>query len=64
MLVNKLRDEGHGPAVNPTLPLDLELARREVNAAFNAFERDPEFLGRAKDDGLLAAMLRRLGSHF
>lgn len=43
--------------IDPALPLELERARRDVNIAFGAFERDPGFYGAASSAGLVNAAL-------
>jgi hypothetical protein len=58
-LIATLRDADRvGQAIDPALPLELERSRREVNAAFDAIERDS---GRGSDaGGLIGATLRKL----
>ncbi len=52
--------------VDPTLPLQLERARREVETAFASFERGPDWYGNVSSFGLvgagLAALVRWLGT--
>jgi len=43
--------------VDPTLPLALERARRDVSGAFDAFEREPGWFDRAGEAGLVGAAL-------
>jgi Transcription factor zinc-finger len=59
-LVAQLREADRaGKPVDPTLPLDMERARREVEAAFASFQKEPEW---TLDVGAgLAALARWLG---
>jgi hypothetical protein len=59
-LVAQLREaEGSGKPIDPTLPLDLARARRDVETAFAAIERQPEL---TVDIGAgIAALVRWLG---
>ena len=60
-LVAELRKAGEQAAqVDPTLPLSLERARRETNAAFDAFERDDRWLRDVSSAGLVGAGLTSL----
>jgi uncharacterized protein YbaR (Trm112 family) len=60
-LVAELRKAGEPAAqVDPTLPLSLERARRETNAAFDAFERDDRWLRDVSSAGLVGAGLTSL----
>ncbi len=43
--------------VDPALPLNLERAKRDVEAAFAAFERDPGWYGTASSQGLVNAAI-------
>ncbi len=43
--------------VDPTWPMHLERAKRDVTTAFGAFERDPGWYGTASSDGLVNAAL-------
>lgn len=57
-LVQQLRDADQtGRTVDPALPLRMEQARREVDTAFAAFERDPDWFDRASSGGLVSAGL-------
>jgi len=57
-LVATLRAEVEKPAtVDPALPLNLVRARREVEAAFAAFEREPGWFSAASSQGLVTAAL-------
>jgi hypothetical protein len=59
-LVAQLREADRADKpVDPTLPLDMERARREVEAAFASFQKEPEW---TLDVGAgLAALARWLG---
>ena len=60
-LVSELRHAGEQAAhVDPALPLLLERARRESNAAFDAFERDDRWLHDVSSAGLVGAGLTSL----
>lgn len=43
--------------IDPALPLNLERSRREVEAAFAAFHRQPGWYGTASDQGLVNAAI-------
>ena len=43
--------------IDPALPLNLERAKRDVEAAFAAFERQPGWYGAASDQGLVNAAI-------
>jgi Zn-finger nucleic acid-binding protein len=43
--------------VDPALPLALDRARRDVNASFAAFEREPGWFDRVSEAGLVGAAL-------
>ena len=60
-LVAELR-ESEQPVrqIDPALPLELERARREVEAAFASFERGPGWFGEVSRGGLLNASLSSL----
>jgi hypothetical protein len=47
-----------GQPVDPALPLALERARRDVTAAFDAFDRDPDWYSTVSSAGLVGAGLR------
>jgi uncharacterized protein YbaR (Trm112 family) len=60
-LVAELRNAGAQAApVDPALPLLLERARRDTNAAFDAFERDDRWLSDVASAGLVGAGLTSL----
>ncbi len=63
-LVAKLREAGHGPqpADRAALGQELTRARREVNAAFASFERDPGWYGAVETSGLVHAALGAFSS--
>lgn len=57
-LVATLREADHPhKAVDPTLPLQLEKARRDVEAAFASFDSDPDWFNRVSSAGLVGAGL-------
>ena len=56
-LVAELRTSETAQPVDPTLPLQLERARREVEAAFASFEQGPGWFGVVSHGGLLNASL-------
>jgi len=60
-LITQLRqaDQPDRP-VDPTLPLQLERARREVETAFASFEREPGWLRDISSSGIVGAGLRAL----
>jgi hypothetical protein len=47
-------------SVDPALPLQLERARRQVHAGFDAFERDAEWTREVSASGLVGAGLHAL----
>lgn len=58
VLIEQLQKAGHGPHAQVTsLPLDLERARRDVAAKFEAFEHDTAWLNRASTGGLVEAAI-------
>lgn len=60
-LVAELREsEQPARSIDPALPLELERARREVEAAFASFERGPGWFGEVSRGGLLNASLSSL----
>ena len=59
-LVAALRESAQPRPVDPALPLHLERARREVDAAFAAFERGPGWFDDVSRGGLVAAGLSSL----
>jgi hypothetical protein len=60
-LVAELREpEQPTRTIDPALPLELERARREVEAAFASFERGPGWFGEVSRGGLLNASLSSL----
>ena len=60
-LVAELRaSEQPGRPIDPTLPLQLERARLEVDAAFAAFEHGPGWFDAVSQGGLIAAGLSSL----
>jgi hypothetical protein len=56
-LVAQLHKSATAQPVDPALPLQLERARREVEAAFASFERTPDWFGHVSQGGLLNASL-------
>jgi hypothetical protein len=48
---------GNTGDADPTLTMNLERGRRDVSAAFGAFERDPGWYGTASSDGLVNAAI-------
>lgn len=56
-LVAELRKSETTQPIDPALPLQLERARREVEAAFASFERGPGWFGDVSHGGLLNAGL-------
>ncbi len=57
-LVAKLREADRlHRTIDPTLPLQLEKARREVEAAFASFDSDPDWFSRVSSNGLVGAGL-------
>jgi hypothetical protein len=58
-LVTKLREASAHDAkhIDPTLPLALDRARREVTAAFAAFDQEPGWFDQASSAGLIGAAL-------
>jgi hypothetical protein len=57
-LVARLREAEHSTReIDPALPLRLERARREVDAAFASFERGPGWLADVSSGGLVGAGL-------
>jgi hypothetical protein len=63
-LVARLREAGNGPQPADPAALGLELtrARREVDAAFASFERDPGWYGAVEKGGLVHAALGAFSS--
>ena len=60
-LVAQLRQADRtGAPVDPALPLALTRARRDVTAAFDAFERDPDWYSSVSASGLVGAGLSAL----
>ena len=59
-LVAALHESEQPRPLDPTLPLRLEQARREVNAAFAAFETTPGWFDDVSENGLVAAGLSSL----
>ena len=59
-LVATLHEAEQPKPIDPTLPLRLEQARREVNAAFAAFEKSPGWFDDVSENGLVAAGLSSL----
>jgi DNA-directed RNA polymerase subunit RPC12/RpoP len=60
-LVAQLQEaERTGRAIDPALPLELERARREVDAAFASFEHGPGWFDAVSQGGLLGAGLHSL----
>jgi len=60
-LVSQLRQADRGDRlIDPALPLALTRARRDVNAAFDAFERDPSWYTSVSTSGLVGAGLAAL----
>jgi hypothetical protein len=61
-LVAALREADHPDRpIDPTLPLRLERARREVEASFASFERGESWFGDVTRGGLVGAGLSALG---
>ncbi len=61
-LVAQLREADRSDRpVDPALPLELTRARREVTAAFDAFERDPNWYSSVAASGLVGAGLAAIG---
>jgi uncharacterized paraquat-inducible protein A len=57
-MIAQLREADRERAtIDPALPLDLLRARREVDAAFDTFERDDSWFRSASDQGLVGAGL-------
>ncbi len=57
-LVAALRGESaKSRGVDPAWPMELERAKRDVTAAFGAFERDPDWYGTASSQGLVNAAI-------
>jgi len=56
-LVSALRQAAAPRPVDPALPLEMERARREVEAAFADFERSPRWFDDVSRGGLVAAGL-------
>ena len=55
-LVAKLRDAAHTTKrISPTLPLDLLRARRDIDKAFEAFEKDRSWIERIEHKGVVGA---------
>ena len=60
-LVATLREAGKPSAgVDPTLPLALARAKRDVAPAFAAFEQEPDWFDHASNSGLVGAALSSL----
>jgi hypothetical protein len=60
-VVAALRDaDSTSRPIDPTLPLRLEQARREVEASFARFQRGDDWLADAASGGLIAASLSGL----
>ena len=59
-LVAELRAAEQPKPIDPALPLDLERARAEVNAAFASFEHAPGWTDDVTRGGLIAAGLSSL----
>jgi hypothetical protein len=59
-LVAALHESEQSRPADPNLPLRLEQARKEVEAAFAPFERKPGWFQEVSQGGLLAAGLRSL----
>jgi len=59
-LVAALRESEQPRPIDPALPLYLERARRDVDAAFAAFERRPGWFDDVSEGGLVAAGLSSL----
>jgi hypothetical protein len=53
-----------GQPVDPTLPLQMEQARREVERAFAGFEHEPGWMGEVSSSGIVGAGLRALARWF
>ena len=61
-LVNQLREADRSDQpVDPALPMALTRARRDVTAAFDAFERDPNWYSSVAASGLVGAGLAAIG---
>jgi Zn-finger nucleic acid-binding protein len=60
-LIAELRAASPPKAINPALPLELERARREVDAAFASFECGPSWFEEVSSSGLVGAGLSALG---
>jgi DNA-directed RNA polymerase subunit RPC12/RpoP len=55
-LVERLRDAAtNANRISPTLPIDLVRARRDITAAFDAFEKDKSWFERIERKGLMTA---------
>jgi hypothetical protein len=55
-LVAKLRDAAYSPKkISPTLPIDLIRARRDVEAMFDAYQKDGSWYQRIEKKGVVAA---------
>jgi len=62
-LVAELREADRADkSIDPTLPLELERARREVDAAFASFERGPSWFDDVSSSGLVSAGLSALAT--
>jgi ribosomal protein S27AE len=60
-LIGQLRQaEPSVRPIDPTLPLQLELAKREVEKAFASFERDEDWFGDVSSSGIVGAGLKAL----
>jgi hypothetical protein len=59
-LVAELRAAQEPKAIDPALPLRLERARRDVDAAFASFERSPSWFADVSSGGLVEAGLSAL----
>jgi hypothetical protein len=57
-LVHALQEASRPRTVDPALPLELERARRQVDAAFASFEHDRGWFDDVASGGLVAASLR------
>ena len=56
-LVAQLQQSAHPAPIDPALPLKLVLTRAEVEAAFGAFDRGPDWFDRVSQVGLVGAGL-------
>ena len=61
-LVHELREAEQAPRVDPTVPLQLKEARREVEAAFSGFERRPGWFDDVSRSGIVNASLSSLAT--